>query len=240
VGATVPIGISNRHIHLSSEHAARLFGSETLTVERTISQPGQFAATQRVTVHGASGRIDGVRVVGPPRGETQLELAASDARTLGVAPPVQASGTLAGSLGGLRLEGPAGSIVLDRGVIVPRRHLHLAVADGERLRLADGDVVSVRCGVEPRAGTLHGILVRCGPSHATELHLDVDEARALGLATGDLAVIASRDADPSRTRRLITERDVRDLFARGAAIPAGALLTPSARDRARALGMRAP
>lgn len=233
----VPLGISNRHVHLSVAHVEALFGSGGLTVDRAITQPGQYAARERVTVHGPAGRIEGVRVVGPPRGETQLEVAPSDARVLGIVPPVQASGSLDASLGGVRLEGSKGSVQLARGVIIPRRHLHLAPADATRLDLADGAVVSVRCGAAGRVATLHEVLVRSGPTHATELHLDVDEARALGVEPGGLCTIVGREAPPAR-RPLLTERDVRLLAAQGRAIPENALLTPSARDRARALGMR--
>jgi putative phosphotransacetylase len=240
-GATVPIGVSNRHLHLSAAHVQVLFGGPMLTVDRVISQPGQFAAAERVTVAGPAGRIERVRVVGPPRGETQLELAPGDARQLGVTPPVAASGSLASSLGGVRLEGPAGSVELGRGVIVPARHLHLAPADATRLGLSDGDMLSVRCGEPGRSATLHGVLVRSGPGHATELHLDGDEALALGVATGDTAVLASRESPGSTTRRrLLTESDVVRIAGAGGAIPPGALLTPSALDRARALGVPVP
>src|SRR5688500_2444284 len=108
----VGIGVSNRHIHLSETDARTLFGAP-LAVERAISQPGQFAAVQTVTIVGPKGRIEKVRVVGPARGATQVELARSDARRLGVDPPVAASGSLAGSIGGVTLEGSAGRVRLD-------------------------------------------------------------------------------------------------------------------------------
>jgi putative phosphotransacetylase len=239
-GVSVPIGVSNRHLHLSAAHALVLFGQETLTVDRTISQPGQFAAIERVSVIGPGGKLTGVRVVGPARGETQLELSSSDARHLGVAPPVVASGQLDRSLGGLRLEGPKGFVDLARGVIIPSRHLHCSPADARRLGLADGDMLSVRCGAPGRAATLHAVLVRSGPGHATELHLDADEAAALGVATGDAALLAQREPAAGASRRtLITEGDVLRIVRAGGTLPDGALLTPSAKDRARALGLTA-
>ena len=186
----VGIGVSSRHIHLSEGDVHALFG-HPLTVDRTISQPGQFAAKETVTVEGPRGSIAGVRIVGPARGATQVEVSFTDARHLGVDARVFASGSLDGSAGGVTLRGSAGSVRLDRGVIVAGRHLHLSPGDGSAWGLADGDVIDVRCGGGPRRVTLHGVLVRSGPTHATELHLDTDEANAAGVRTGDRAAIVA-------------------------------------------------
>ena len=233
----VPVGVSNHHVHLSTADATTLFGSPDLASHRPLTQPGQFAAVQRVTVVGPRGRIEGIRAVGPARGETQLELSLGDAAVLGVTPVIANSGRLGNSAGGVTLEGPGGHVALQRGVIVPARHLHLAPADGQRWRLRDGDQVTLRCGEGARAATWHGVLVRCGPTHATELHLDVDEARAAGVVSGAIARIVGHTPAAGRPRTLVTERDVLALATRGERIPDGALLTPSARDRARALGL---
>ena len=211
---------------------------ESPTILRPISQPGQFAAAETVAIIGPKGRIEKVRIVGPARGETQVEIALSDARVLGLDVPVAASGSLAGSVGGVTLKGPAGTVVLDRGVIVAARHLHLAADDASRWGLANGDRLDVRCGDGPRATTFHAVLVRAGKMYATELHLDADEAFAAGVKTGDRArIIAKASADRPRRRSLVTERDVMRLSSEGASLPANAILTPSARDRARALGL---
>jgi putative phosphotransacetylase len=239
----VPIGVSNRHLHVSQRDFATLFGAErSPTPQRPISQPGQYAASETVAVVGRSGRIEGVRIVGPARGQTQLELAPADCRTLGIQVPVRLSGRLEGSGGGVTLEGPAGKVALDAGVIVAQRHLHVAPGDAARLGVADGDRVAVECGPEGRRVTLHDVLVRLGPTHATELHLDTDEANAAQVKTGDRALIvaASRAGRASGRRRpLLAERDVAELAARGETIVAGGpyLLTPAARDRAKALGI---
>lgn len=233
----VRVGISNRHVHLSDADARTLFGGAALSVARPLTQPGQFAASETVGVQGPKGRIENVRVVGPPRTETQLEIALSDAAVLGVVPPVATSGSLADSIGGISLVGPAGRVELRRGVIVAARHLHLSPGDAKRWGLRDGDCLDVRCGVGARAATLHDVIVRSGEGHATELHLDSDEARAVGVTTGDTAtVVAWRSSTPAR-RPLITERDIVRLAREGARIPANAILTPSARDRASALGI---
>ena len=233
----VKIGVSNRHVHLSAADQQTLFGGAALTSARELTQPGQFAAAQTVAVQGPKGKIDSVRIVGPARGDTQLEVAVSDASVLGIDPPVAASGKLANSIGGVTLIGPAGRVELRRGVIIAARHLHLSPADSRRWGLRDGDLLTVKCGSGARAITFHDVLVRSGDGHATELHLDSDEARAAGVKTGDPATVVAWRAPGSRKRRLITERDVMLLAKAGERVPADALLTPSARDRASALGL---
>jgi putative phosphotransacetylase len=234
---TVRVGVSNRHIHLSAEHLEALFGTAPLTSARPLTQPAQFAANESVAVAGPRGRIDQVRIVGPARGDTQVELAQSDAAVIGLEPPVAASGSLDQSIGGVTLVGPYGRVELRRGVIVAARHLHCSPDDAQRWALSDGDRVDVRCGSGPRATTFHDVLVRAGPAHATELHLDTDEARAAGVTTGDAAqVIGWREAAPTR-RSLVTEGDVIAIARGRGRLPGNAILTPSARDRARVLGL---
>lgn len=233
---TVKIGVSKRHLHLSADDVRRLFG-KALTSLRSITQPGQFAANEVVEIVGPKGRLSGVRIVGPARGETQLEIARSDAHELGIEVPVADSGDLALSAGGVTLIGPYGQLELKRGVIVAARHLHLSIADSERYGLRDGDRIDVTCGTGSRATTYAGVLVRAGSTHATELHLDSDEAHAAAVHTGDDAQIIARHEGKRTTRRLITERDVFEISRAKGAIPAGALLTPSAKDRARSLGL---
>jgi propanediol utilization protein len=181
-----------------------------------------------------------VRIVGPARGSTQLELSPADCRTLGVEAPVRLSGKLEHSGGGVKLEGPAGALSLSAGVIVAQRHLHVAPPDGRRLAVADGDSVAVECGPPGRRVTLHDVLVRMGPGHATELHLDLDEANAAQVKTGDVAlIVASTPARQPRRRPLLTERDVALMSARGDTLSRRGpwLLTPAAMDRAKALGV---
>jgi putative phosphotransacetylase len=233
----VAIGVSNRHIHLSTDHTRQLFGIDQPTLRRPISQPGQFAANETVAVTGPRGKLDAVRVVGPARGETQLEISRSDAFRLGIEPPIAASGSLAQSIGGVTLQGKSGSVTLSRGVIVAARHLHLSSDDAARWGLADGDRLDVRVGTGPRATTYHDVLVRAGKQYATELHLDGDEAFAAGVQTGDRARIIGAARGAVTRPVLITERDVQRIAREGGTIPPRALLTPSARDRARALGM---
>ncbi len=121
----VRIGVSNRHVHLSRADVQTLFGGTPLTVARELTQPGQFAATQSLDIEGPNGKLQAVRVVGPARSDTQLEIALSDAGLLGIEAPVAASGSLDTSVGGVTLVGPAGRVDLRRGVIIAARHLHL-------------------------------------------------------------------------------------------------------------------
>ncbi len=243
-GRSVTVGVSNRHIHIAQEHVARLFGSgASLVPDRPITQPAQFAARERVRVVGPKGAIDGVRIVGPVRGATQVELSASDCRALGVDAPVRHSGHTAGSAA-VRLEGPAGAVDLTEGAIVAARHLHVSPADAARFGVTDGDHVTIVLGAGQRRTTLHDVLVRSGKAHATEIHVDIDEASALGLKTGDRATLVGRPTRrPARAapaaRRLITEREVAALGARGESLSAAGpyVLTPAAIDRAKALGL---
>jgi putative phosphotransacetylase len=196
LGATVPIGVSNRHLHLSPADVTRLLGDgKSLTVDRMITQPGQYAAKERIDVVGPKGTLSGMRVVGPARAATQVELALTDARILGVSAHLANSGKLAGTEGGVTLVGPAGSVTLSTGVIVAARHLHCSPADATRLGVSDGDWIDVGCGTGSRQVIFEGLLVRAGAAHATEVHLDTDEAAAAGVATGDQArIVAWRPA----------------------------------------------
>ena len=241
---SVPVAISNRHVHLSQSDVERLFGpSHRLTPDRPIRQPGQFAAQERLRIVGPKGAIAGVRVVGPARGATQVELAASDAYGIGLDPPIRASGSTEGSAP-VRLEGPAGAIDLSGGAIIAARHLHVSVPDGARLGMSNGERVNLLVGSGDRRATLHDVLVRLGGSHATELHVDSDEARACGIEPGSTAVLMGKPGGGQHRaapggRRVITERDVDAFAAAGKSLSRGPgrVVTPAAIDRAKAFGI---
>ena len=178
--AQIPIEVSARHLHLSADDLHGLFRIKELTVERAISQPGQYAAKETVALRGPRGKLENVRVVGPLRTETQLELAASDCRVLGITPHFAVSGDLASSGGEVLLVGPRGSIALEKGVIAPLPHLHLSPKEAEVLGLAHLDRVTVRLKAE-REVSLHGVVVRSRAGiDASALHLDVDQMNAIG------------------------------------------------------------
>lgn len=184
----LPIGVSNRHVHLSVDHLAALFGSGyELTVAKELSQPGQFAAKETVRVTGPKGLIDNVRVLGPVRSETQVEISATDSFILGIPAVLRDSGHTQGSPG-LKLTGPAGVVTLDRGVIVAARHIHLHPDQSAAWRIKDGQRVRIKVESE-RPIVFDDVLVRVNPQYQGEVHLDTDEANAALLKNGTFALI---------------------------------------------------
>ena len=185
---TVPVGVSGRHIHLSPEHVEQLFGEgHQLTPIKELSQPGQFAADECVTLVGPKGSIERVRVLGPARDATQVEISITDGFRLGIHAPVRLSGDIKGTPG-IQIVGPKGSITIDEGVIVAARHIHMTPADAESTGLKDGDVVKVRVGGS-RALIFDQVVIRVRDDFALDFHIDTDEANAAGLRTGDVAEI---------------------------------------------------
>lgn len=180
-----PVGISNRHVHLASEHVETLFGSGAeLTKFKDLSQPGQFACKEMVTLVGPKGVLEKVRVLGPVRGSTQVEISISDCFKLGVQAPIRDSGDLKGSVG-ITVVGPAGSVTIPEGCIIASRHIHMHTSDAARLGLKNGDRVLVRA-KGPRSVTYAEVLVRVSDQFKLEMHVDVDEANAVGLKNGDM------------------------------------------------------
>ena len=181
----VPAGVSARHVHLSREDLDRLFGpGYALHPCKALSQPGQFAAAEKVAVAGPRGELANVRVLGPVRGKTQVELTFSEAKKLGVPGQVRMSGDVDGAPG-CTLRGPAGQLAIPQGVIVPARHLHLSPQQAACFGLKDGQAVSLRMSGQ-RGGTLDQVICRVGEGHDLEVHLDTDEANALCVTDGDL------------------------------------------------------
>ena len=184
----LPIGVSNRHVHLSAADLTSLFGSgHSLTKWKDLSQPGQFAAVETVKIAGTKGSIDNVRVLGPVRKQTQVEISATDSFQLGVKPVVRDSGQLDGSEG-VRLIGPNGSVELASGVIVAARHIHMHPDQAKQWNLQDGQKVRVRVD-SARPVYFEDVLVRVNPQYQGEMHLDTDEANAAMVDKNSLAVI---------------------------------------------------
>jgi acetate kinase len=173
----IPIGVSAHHVHLTPEHTEALFGqAHALTRHSDLSQPGQFACKEQVALVGPKARIERVRVLGPCRKESQVEISRTEEFKLGIDAPIRASGDLAGSPG-LVLEGPGGSVRLERGVICALRHIHMSPEDALHFALRDKDIVRVRV-AGPRSLTFGDVLVRVHPEFRLEFHLDTDEANA--------------------------------------------------------------
>ncbi|HJV17865.1 MAG TPA: phosphate propanoyltransferase [Bacillales bacterium] len=181
----VPIAISNRHIHLSSEHVERLFGpGYQLHKQKSLSQPNQFAALETVTLIGPKDKIHNVRVLGPARGKTQVEVSLFDGYTLGIKPPIRNSGDINGSES-LTIKGPRGQITIPEGVISAARHIHMHTSDSKRFGVSDGDKVQVK--VEGERGLiLSNVLIRVSPNYRLEMHIDLDEANAANIQNGQL------------------------------------------------------
>lgn len=170
---------SARHVHLTAEHFAVLFGEgKELTVKKMLSQPGQFASEERITVVGPKKELSGVLILGPFRPATQVELSATDARTIGVAAPIRESGDVAGS-GACKLVGPCGEIEISEGVIVAQRHIHLTPEDAAEMGVKDKDVVWVKVDTEGRKAILGDVVCRVSSSYATAMHIDTDESNAV-------------------------------------------------------------
>lgn len=184
----VPIGVSARHIHLSKEHIALLFGAGyELKEMKALSQPGQYAAEETVAVVGPKGRFDKVRILGPARSKSQLEVSRTDAFALGVNPPVRESGHIDGTPG-IKVIGPAGEVELQEGVIVAARHIHFHTDDAAKWGIADKQELTVRVEGE-RGVTFEHVIARVSDQFALDMHIDTDEANAAGIKTGDIGVI---------------------------------------------------
>jgi putative phosphotransacetylase len=184
----VPIGVSARHIHLSQEHVELLFGSGyALTEMKPLSQPGQYAANETVAVVGPKGSFPKVRILGPARKATQLEVSRTDAFALGVNPPVRESGNIAGSAS-ITIQGPAGEVTIAEGVIVAARHIHFHTSDAEKFGIQDKARLRVRVGGE-RGVVFEHVVARVSPEFALDMHIDTDEANAAGVRNGDIAEI---------------------------------------------------
>lgn len=170
---------SARHVHLTAEAFATLFGEgKELTVKKMLSQPGQFASEERVTIVGPKKTLPNVSILGPFRKANQVELSATDARSIGIVAPIRESGDVAGS-GACKIVGPAGEIEISEGVIVAKRHIHLTPTDAEEMGVKDKDVVWVRLDTDGRKAILGDVVCRVSDSYALAMHIDTDESNAV-------------------------------------------------------------
>ena len=170
---------SARHVHVSKEDLATLFGEGyTLTKKKDLSQPGQFACEERVAVIGPKNSFPAVSILGPERKETQVELSASDARSIGVTAPVRESGDLEGS-GACKIVGPKGEIEIEKGVIIAKRHIHMTKADAAVYGVEDKQIVSVKIDSPERSLIFGDVVVRVSDNYALAMHIDTDESNAV-------------------------------------------------------------
>lgn len=180
----VPVGVSNRHIHLTQEHVDILFGKGyQLTPIKDLSQPGQYACKEQLTIVGPSLRpIENVRVLGPVRKASQVEISRTDSFMLKVKPPVRESGDIKGSAP-VTIIGPKGVVTLNEGCIIANRHVHMSVDEGKAFGLNDGDYVTVEVNGERRT-TFYDVQVRVNQAFRLEMHIDTDDANAAGIGNG--------------------------------------------------------
>lgn len=178
------IETSARHIHVTKEHLAILFGEgHELTKKKDLSQPGQFACEEKVTIVGAKSSLK-ASILGPERPETQVELSLTDARSIGVVAPVRESGDIAGS-GACKIVGPRGEVEITEGVIAAKRHIHLTPSDAEKFGVEDKQTVSVKVDTDGRSLIFGDVVCRVSPKYAPAMHIDTDEANA-ACASGEL------------------------------------------------------
>ena len=187
-GYVVPVGVSARHIHLTQEHVEALFGEGYQLTKKKGLMGGQFASNETVTIVGLKLRaIENVRILGPVRSKSQVEISATDALRLGVTAQIRESGNIAGSAA-IAVVGPKGAIYLNEGCIVAKRHIHMAPQDAMAAGVHDGDIVSVKADNE-RGTTFNNVQIRVDDSFTLEMHIDTDEANAAKIATGNTVTI---------------------------------------------------
>lgn len=180
---------SARHIHVTEADLAILFGEGAkLTHKKDLSQPGQFACEERVTIVGPKKELAGVSILGPVRPATQVELSATDARSIGITPIIKESGDIAGSAG-CKIVGPAGEIEIKEGVIVAKRHIHLTPADAEELNVTDKEIVWVKIDSAERSAVLGDVVCRVNANFSRAMHIDTDESNAVGAGRGQMGEI---------------------------------------------------
>jgi putative phosphotransacetylase len=188
----IPVGISNRHIHLSKEDLETLFGKGyELTPIKELSQPGQYACKELLTIVGPSLRpIENVRVLGPVRKSSQVEISKTDSYTLKVKPPVRESGDTKGS-SGITIIGPKGVVSLSEGCIIANRHIHMSTSEAELFGVRDGDYVDIDVS-GTRPARWFGVQIRVHENFRLEMHVDTDDANAVGISNGALVKIANK------------------------------------------------
>ena len=189
----IPVGISNRHIHLSREHVDILFGKGyELTKLKELSQPGQYACKEQLTIVGPSMRaIEGVRVLGPERKASQVEISRTDSFTLKVKPPVRESGDIKGSAP-ITIIGPKGIVTLNEGCIIANRHIHMSIDEAKQFGVIDGEYCDVELSGERRS-LFYDVQIRVHKDFRLEMHIDTDDANAAGVGNGFKAKLIKRN-----------------------------------------------
>ncbi|KGR85577.1 phosphate propanoyltransferase [Lysinibacillus boronitolerans] len=251
----IPIGVSARHVHLAQAEVEQLFGENyQLTPKFELSQPGQFAAEETVVIAGPKGSIERVRILGPARSLSQVEVSWTDAMKLGLKPPLRISGDIQGS-SPVTLIGPKGSVVLKEGLIIAQAHIHMSPADSARFQVVDGQSVQIKVeGIRPII--LSNVVIRVSERYRLEMHIDTDEANAGLIQQGTLAEIVHHQvSEPMITvkeqspvvqkveqpsvyhydKKLLSQIEVLDIDAQEIVVPKKTIVTALAYDKLREL-----
>lgn len=254
----IPIGVSARHVHLAQAEVEQLFGENyQLTPKFELSQPGQFAAEETVVIAGPKGSIDRVRILGPARTLTQVEVSWTDAMKLGVKPPLRISGDIKDS-SPVTLIGPKGSVVLPEGLIIAQAHIHMSPADSERFQVVDGQSVQIKVqGLRPII--LSNVMIRVSERYRLEMHIDTDEANAGLIQQGAFAEIVNGQVMEPLTvkemplvakqapakqsiyhfeKKLLSQVDVLEIEAQEIVVPKRTIVTALAYDKIRELNKK--
>ncbi|MED4552670.1 phosphate propanoyltransferase [Lysinibacillus capsici] len=251
----IPIGVSARHVHLAQAEVEQLFGENyQLTPKFELSQPGQFAAEETVVIAGPKGSIERVRILGPARSLSQVEVSWTDAMKLGLKPPLRISGDIQGS-SPVTLIGPKGSVVLNEGLIIAQAHIHMSPADSARFQVVDGQSVQIKVeGIRPII--LSNVVIRVSERYRLEMHIDTDEANAGLIQQGTLAeIVHYQVSEPMITvkeqspvvqkveqpsvyhydKKLLSQIEVLDIDAQEIVVPKKTIVTALAYDKLREL-----
>lgn len=253
----IPIGVSNRHLHLSQTDLEILFGAGyKLKPTQDLSQPGQFSAAETVNIAGPKGCLEKVRIIGPTRKNTQIEIMRSDKYKLGINPEIKESGDLKNSVG-ITIIGPRGSVEIKEGLIIAKRHIHMTEKDALAFKVCDGEIVQVKAGRD-RSLIFDAVVVRVSDKFKLEFHIDMDEANAAEVENGDMSglLVAKNPYESLKddidfksqtierhqgkgTLSLITEESVRKAFKNkeSLTVKKGYMITPLAKDVVKELGV---
>ncbi|MEB2299343.1 phosphate propanoyltransferase [Lysinibacillus xylanilyticus] len=253
----IPIGVSARHVHLAQAEVEQLFGENyQLTPKFELSQPGQFAAEETVVIAGPKGSIERVRILGPARSLSQVEISWTDAMKLGMKPPLRVSGDIKGS-SPVTLIGPKGSVVLHEGLIIAQAHIHMSPTDSARFQVADGQSVQIKIeGIRPII--LSNVIIRVSERYRLEMHIDTDEANAGLIQQGAVAEIIYAQANEQMNvkelppvvsqadklsiyhfdKKLLSQVEVLEIEAQEIVVPKKTIVTALAYDKIRELNKR--
>ena len=230
---TIPVGVSIHHIHISREHLDKLFGiGYELHSRNPLTQPGQYASEECVTLVGPKRKLENVRILGPIRKETQIEISITDGYYLGIVPPIRDSGQLENTPS-IKIIGPKGEIITEKGLIVAKRHIHLTPQDAKKFNVEDKEIVRViPVSKTERTLIFDEVLIRINPNYALDFHIDPDETNAASLKNGDKVFLIKKSDEEINYHKLVTENIIKEALRlkQKIYITKETIITPQAKD----------